>query len=103
MRIRISLLHPLLLALILVFGARTWPASAQVMLYMSMATCGQYLNSDPERRDEIAAWMSGYVSAAKGQNTVDIARFALNRKLIDKYCAKHRSEALMSAIQGNAW
>lgn len=103
MRIRINPLPPLFLACILVFGARTWSASAQVMLYMSMVTCGQYLNSDPERRDEIAAWMSGYINAARGQNTVDIGRFELNRKLIDKYCAKHGSEALMSAIQGNAW
>jgi HdeA/HdeB family len=41
------------------------PAKAQVVLEMSMVTCGQYMGQGRERQDLIAAWMSGYFNAAK--------------------------------------
>jgi acid stress chaperone HdeB len=39
------------------------PASAQVILDMSLITCKQFLEYPPERKDLVASWMSGYFSA----------------------------------------
>ena len=41
------------------------PAKAQVVLDLSLITCRQLLESDPERQALIGSWMSGYFSATK--------------------------------------
>lgn len=97
-----SSLAAVIFASILFDALSDMPGRAQVMLDMTVVTCGQYINAKPDRRDVIAAWMSGYVNAARGQKTVDITSFARNRMVVDKYCMSHKSEALMSAIQRNA-
>jgi acid stress chaperone HdeB len=79
------------------------PAKAQVVLEMSMVTCGQYMGQGRERQDLIAAWMSGYFNAAKNQSVLNLARFDRNRKAIEHYCKTHKPETLMSAIQRNAY
>jgi acid stress chaperone HdeB len=78
------------------------PAKAQVVLEMSMITCGQYMGQDRETQDTIAAWMSGYFNAANGVNMLNVARFQRNRKAVEHYCKTHKAETLMSAIQRNA-
>ena len=79
------------------------PAKAQVIVDMTLITCGQYMGKDRDTQDVIAAWMSGYYNAAKNQSTVDLARFERNRKAVEKYCKKNKLETLMSAIQRNAY
>jgi len=84
-------------------AALSIPAKAQVIVDLSLVTCGQYLGKDRDTQDVIAAWMSGYFNAAKNQSMVDLARFERNRKAVEKYCKTHKLETLMSAIQRNAY
>jgi acid stress chaperone HdeB len=79
------------------------PAKAQVIVDLSLVTCGQYMGKDRDTQDVIAAWMSGYYNAAKNQGMVDLSRFERNRKAVEKYCKTHKLETLMSAIQRNAY
>jgi len=47
------------------------PAKAQVVLDLSLITCKQLLDSDPDRQALIGSWMSGYFSASKNISTLD--------------------------------
>jgi HdeA/HdeB family protein len=89
-------------ALIVICFIWVVPAIAQVAIHMSFVTCEQFLRSDSERRDIMAAWLSGYINAAKGRKTVDIFGFERNRAIVEKYCMGHKSEALMNAVQMNS-
>jgi len=84
-------------------AALSTPAKAQVIVDLSLVTCGQYMGKDRDTQDVIAAWMSGYFNAAKNQSMVDLARFERNRKAVEKYCKTHKLETLMSAVQRNAY
>ena len=74
------------------------PAHAQVVLDMSLITCGQYLSYDPERQEMVAAWMSGYFNASRNQPMVSFDRFEYNKKIVTTYCKSHRRETVMNAI-----
>lgn len=87
--------YPLLFAATAIWCAS---ATAQVTIDTQLFTCRQYLDQDLQDREVIAGWMSGYINAAKGQNTVDIRDFERNRALVDRYCSSHKLEALMNAI-----
>ena len=91
----------MLVATVLVIGAAI-PANAQVVIDMSLLTCKQFMGSDPERKDLIASWMSGYFSASKDLHVLDFGYVARNRKVVENYCKKRGGETLMSAIQKNA-
>ncbi len=88
-----------LLAVALCAATGERPAHAQVILDMSLLGCSDYLSSDPERQELIAAWMSGYYNAAKNQPMVDLKRFRTNKALVEKFCKKHKKDNLMNAIQ----
>jgi acid stress chaperone HdeB len=88
-----------LLAAALCAASAERPASAQVILDMSLLRCSDYLSSDPERQELIAAWMSGYYNSAKNQPIVDMRRFQTNKALVEKYCKKHKKDNLMNAVQ----
>ena len=77
------------------------PAKAQVMVDMSLVTCRQYLESDPDRQGILAAWMGGYFSATKNLSTVDLRYTERNIKVVTKYCKSHKKETLMKAVQKN--
>jgi acid stress chaperone HdeB len=77
-------------------------ARAQVVVDMTMLTCKQYLEADKGRQDIIAAWMSGYFNAARGNPVFNASQFTSNRNRVSAYCKKHRPETLMSAIQRSA-
>jgi len=87
----------------LFFLAWNLPARAQVVLDLTLITCGQYMGQDKDNQDVIAAWMSGYFNAAKNQSVLNLTRFDRNRKAVEKYCKSHKPETLMSAIQRNAY
>ena len=87
---------------IAIFTSLISPAKAQVVVDMSLITCQQYKDSDPQRQQLIAYWMSGYFSSAKNFTTLDFRYFDYNRQVVGAYCGKHRFETLMSAIQRNA-
>jgi hypothetical protein len=52
-------------ACVLSLAALTIPVKAQVIVDLSVVTCGQYMSKDRDTQDVIAAWMSGYYNAAK--------------------------------------
>jgi acid stress chaperone HdeB len=92
----------IVLALTAIAAIFSSPVRAQVIVDMSLITCRQYLESDAERQQLIAAWMSGYFSAAKNFSTLDFRYFDYNKAVVTGYCKKHKAETLMSAIQQNA-
>ena len=78
------------------------PVTGQIKIDMSLIKCKQYLESDPERKELIGAWMSGYVSASTNRSIFDFQRFANNTRTVGNYCKKRGGETLMSAIQASA-
>ncbi len=78
------------------------PVTGQIKVDMSLITCKQYLNSDAERQEMIAAWMSGYFLASRSQSIFDFQKSANNKKTVGNYCKKFGGETLMSAIQKSA-
>ncbi len=90
-----------LVASAIVLMALASGTKAQVVLDMTMLTCRQYLEADKERQDIIAAWMSGYYSAARNNPVFNASLFNNNRSKVTAHCKRNRSETLMSAIQRN--
>jgi hypothetical protein len=87
------------LASSLVIAAALGPAKAQTIVEMTALKCGDYLESPPERREQFAAWMSGYFNAARNMPMVDLKRFATNKRLVEKYCRGHKNDNLMNVIR----
>ena len=50
-------------------------AKAQAVIDLTMITCKQYLDSDRDRQDIIASWMSGYFNAARNNAVLDTTSF----------------------------
>jgi acid stress chaperone HdeB len=91
----------ILVATVFVMGAAI-PAKAQVVIDMSLLTCKQYMDADPDRKELVASWMSGYFSASKNLNVLDFGYVERNRRVVGNYCKRRPGETLMSAIQKNA-
>jgi hypothetical protein len=83
----------------LVIAAAFGPAKAQTIVEMTALKCGDYMESSPERREQFAAWMSGYFNAARNMPMVDLKRFATNKRLVEKYCRGHKNDNLMNVIR----
>ena len=98
-----SLGHSIVAGCALLLAMWSVPGKAQVVLDMTLITCGEYMGQNRDTQDLLAAWMSGYFNAAKNQSMVDLARFERNRKAVEKYCKTHKPETVMSAIQRNAY
>lgn len=98
-----SLGHSIVAGCALLLAMWRVPGKAQVVLDMTLITCGEYMGQNRDTQDVLAAWMSGYFNAAKNQSMVDLARFERNRKAVEKYCKTHKPETVMSAIQRNAY
>jgi|SRR5688572_24327203 acid stress chaperone HdeB len=79
----------------------TAQASAQVVIDLSVITCKQLLQSDAERQSLISAWMSGYFSATKNLNELDVRYVKRNAKVVGNYCKTHKSDTVMNAMQKN--
>ncbi len=77
------------------------PASAQVVIDLSLITCEQLLDSDSERQALISSWMSGYFSATKNLNELDFRYVKRNTKVVGNYCKTHKSDTVMNAMQKN--
>ena len=77
------------------------PAKAQVALDLSLITCKQLLDSDPDRQALIGSWMSGYFSASKNISTLDFRYVKRNRTVVGNFCKTHKYDAVMSAMQKN--
>ena len=75
------------------------PASAQVVIDLSLITCKQLLDSDAERQVLISSWMSGYFSATKNLSELDFRYVKRNATVVGNYCKTHKSDTVMNAMQ----
>ena len=75
------------------------PASAQVVIDLSVITCKQLLESDTERQSLISSWMSGYFSATKNLSELDFRYVKRNATVVANYCKTHKSDTVMNAMQ----
>ena len=91
----------LVLAVILI-GAGSAPAAAQIKLDMNKITCGDWLGYGPTDRDFVRYFMSGYYNAAANNNVLDFDRLQKNSEKVLAYCKKRKSDTLPTAIQKSA-
>jgi hypothetical protein len=75
------------------------PASAQVNLDMNKLTCGEWLGYDSTNKEFVRFFMSGYYSASRNNNVLDLNRVQRNSAKVAAYCKKHKSDTLPTAIQ----
>ena len=87
---------------VVLLGAMALPASAQVNMEMNKVTCSDWLNYDYGTQKFIQYWMSGYYSASKGNDVLDVKRLRTNASKVIAYCKKHKSATLPTAIQKSA-
>jgi hypothetical protein len=78
------------------------PPTDQDKVDMALVKCQQYLISGAQRQDMIAYWMSGYVQASMNQPKFYFRQFDTDKRVLAKYCKKHKGETVMSAIQNGA-
>jgi hypothetical protein len=81
--------------------AASQPSIAQISVDMNQITCGGWLGYNPEQRDFIRFWMSGYYNAAANSNVLNYDRFQNNSAKITAYCKKNRSKTLPTAIKNS--
>ena len=86
------------LIVVILIGAASPPATAQIKLDMNKVTCGDWLGYSRADRDFVRYFMSGYYNAAAKNNVLDYNRSA---KVI-AYCKKRKSDTLPTAIQKSA-
>jgi len=94
------------LALVAAAGAALFavPASAQVVIDMSLITCKQMLEMEKENPDKavlVTWWMGGYFSATKNLTTIDLRYAKRNIEKVNAYCKKMPKDTLMDAIEKN--
>ena len=80
-------------------GIYSAPASAQVVIDMSLITCEDYASRSPEIKGMIASWMSGYYSASKNLNMLQFDYLKRNTQKVGAYCKKHKDDSLLSVVQ----
>ena len=87
---------------VILIGAASAPAVAQIQLDMNKITCGNWLGYGPADRDFVRYFMSGYYNAAAKNNVLDYNRLEKNSAKVIAYCKKHKSDTLPTAIQKSA-
>ena len=90
--------NALFIAAILLVAA-SQPSLAQIKVDMNQITCGGWLGYNPEERDFVRGWMSGYYNAAANSKVLDYSRFQANAAKITAYCKKNKSKTLPTAIK----
>ena len=93
MRLRVVLGAAILMA------SASQPSVAQVNVDMNQITCGGWLGYNPEVRDFIRFWMSGYYNAAGNSNILNYDRFQKNSAKVTNYCKTHKSQSLPTSIK----
>ena len=85
------------------------PAKAQVVLDLSLITCKQLLDSDAERQALIGSWLSGYFSASKNLNVLELplcrTEHKGRRQLLQNAQVRYRDErdAEELALASSTW
>ena len=84
---------------VILIGAASAPAAAQIKLDMNKITCGRWLGYSPEEQDFVRFWMSGYYNSAANSKILNYDRFQRNSAKVAGYCKSHKSETLPTAIK----
>jgi acid stress chaperone HdeB len=79
--------------------AASQPSVAQINVDMNQISCGGWLGYNPEQRDFVRFWMSGYYNAAANSNILNYDRFQKNSEKVTDYCRTHKSQSLPTAIK----
>ena len=87
---------------VILIGAASAPAAAQIKLDMNKITCGDWLGYGPADRDFVRFFMSGYYNAAANNDVLDYNRLQKNSAKVMAYCKKRKSDTLPTAIKKSA-
>jgi hypothetical protein len=79
--------------------AASLPSAAQISIDMNKITCGRWLGYNPEERDFVRFWMSGYYNSAANSKILNYDRFQRNSAKVAGYCKSHKSQTLPTAIK----
>ena len=79
--------------------AASLPTRAQISVEMNDITCGSWLGYNPEERDFVRFWLSGYYNAAANSMVLNYDQFQRNSAKVAAYCKGHKSETLPTAIK----
>jgi hypothetical protein len=79
--------------------AASLPSAAQISVDMNRVTCRDWLGYNPEERDFVRFWMSGYYNSAANSTILNYDRFQRNSTKVAAYCKNHKSETLPTAIK----
>lgn len=90
------------LIVVILIGAASSPAAAQIKLDMNKVTCGDWLGYAPADRNFVRYFMSGYYNAAAKNNVLDYNRLEKNSAKVMAYCKKRKNDTLPTAIQKSA-
>ena len=91
-----------LVVAVILIGAASTPAAAQIKLDLNQITCGDWLGYGPADRDFVRYFMSGYYNAAANNNVLDYNRLQKNSEKVVAYCKKRKSDTLPTAIKKSA-
>ena len=91
-----------LVVAVILIGAASTPAAAQIKLDLNQITCGDWLGYGPADRDFVRYFMSGYYNAAADNNVLDYNRLQKNSEKVIAYCKKRKSDTLPTAIKKSA-
>src|SRR5271154_2713800 len=91
-----------LVVAVILIGAASAPAAAQIKLDMDKITCGDWLGYGPADRDFVRFFMSGYYNAAANNDVLDYNRLQKNSAKVMAYCKKRKSDTLPTAIKKSA-
>lgn len=79
--------------------AASQSALAQISVDMNQVTCGRWLGYNPEQRDFVRFWMSGYYNAVNNVNVLSYDFLQKNSAKITTYCKANKSRTLPTAIR----
>jgi hypothetical protein len=76
-------------------------AQAQVTIDVSKITCDQYVHSKIATPNYIAAWMSGYFNAKRGNTMLDVQTLQEHVSKLERFCYQETNfkVPLMQAIE----
>lgn len=75
------------------------PGYTQLMINMSLITCGQYLGMPPDQSRIFSAWMSGWFNQKSGYVWVNLNAYARNVENVKAWCAANPGELVMTGLQ----
>jgi acid stress chaperone HdeB len=73
----------------IIFGSTS--PQAQVVIDVSKITCDQYVHSKISTPNYIAAWLSGYYNAKRGNRVIDLQGLQENVNKLEKYCYEEKN------------